>query len=49
MAKVETGFEGLPVLYFTELLTIALGESAEDMDVSRHHVDPRPVLKARGL
>jgi len=49
MAKAEQGFKGLPVLYFTQLLALALGESAEALDVSRHHTDPRPVLQARGL
>jgi len=49
MAKGELGFKPLPVLYFTQLLSLALGERAEDMDVSRHHTDPRPLLQARGL
>jgi heterodisulfide reductase subunit B len=49
MAKAEQGFKGLPVLYFTQLLAVALGESAETMDVTRNHTDPRPVLQARGL
>lgn len=49
MAKGEQGFRALPVLYFTQLLALALGESAEAMDVSRHHTDPRPLLQARGL
>jgi heterodisulfide reductase subunit B len=49
MARAEQGFKGLPVLYFTQLLALALGDSAEALDVSRHHADPRPVLQARGL
>jgi heterodisulfide reductase subunit B len=49
MAKAEQGFKGLPVLYFTQLLALALGDSAEAMDVSRNHTDPRPALQARGL
>lgn len=49
MAKGEQGFKGLPVLYFTQLLALCLGGSAQAMDVSRHHTDPRPVLRARGL
>jgi heterodisulfide reductase subunit B len=49
MAKTELGFKGLPVLYFTQLLAVALGEAAEAMDVSRNHIDPRPALQARGL
>ena len=49
MARAEQGFKGLPVLYFTQLLALALGDSAEALDVTRHHTDPRPVLAARGL
>lgn len=49
MAKGEQGFKGLPVLYFTQLLALALGDPAEAMDVSRNHTDPRPALQARGL
>jgi heterodisulfide reductase subunit B2 len=49
MTKTELGFKGLPVLYFTQLLALALGEPAEAMDVSRNHTDPRPALQARGL
>ncbi|NTU60409.1 MAG: disulfide reductase [Deltaproteobacteria bacterium] len=49
MARAEQGFKGLPVLYFTQLLALALGDSAEALDVSRHHADPRPALRARGL
>ncbi len=49
MAQAEQGFKGVPVLYFTQLLALALGGSLEDLDVSRHHADPRPVLAAKGL
>ncbi|MBI5441226.1 MAG: CoB--CoM heterodisulfide reductase iron-sulfur subunit B family protein, partial [Deltaproteobacteria bacterium] len=49
MAKAEQGFKPLPVLYFTQLLDIALGEDADAMDVSRHYADPRPLLTGRGL
>ncbi|GAB4285815.1 MAG: CoB--CoM heterodisulfide reductase iron-sulfur subunit B family protein [Deferrisomatales bacterium] len=45
MARGEMGFKGLPVLYFTELLDLALGGSLDDIDLSRHHTDPRPVLE----
>jgi len=49
MAEEGEAFIGMPVLYFTEILAIALGESAEKMDVSHHDQDPRPVLQAHGL
>ncbi|MHB8762984.1 MAG: CoB--CoM heterodisulfide reductase iron-sulfur subunit B family protein [Deferrisomatales bacterium] len=49
MVQAEQGFKGVPVLYFTQLLALALGGSLDDLDASRHHTDPRPVLAARGL
>ncbi len=49
MQKTDPMFQGLPVLYFTQLLGIALGEPVESMDVSKHHTDPRPVLRAHGV
>ena len=49
MAREDRGFQGLPVLYFTELLALALGGSPDEIDLSRHHTDPRPALAAHGL
>ncbi len=49
MARGEQGFKGLPVLYFTELLDVALGGDPDRIDPDKHHTDPRPVLQARGL
>jgi heterodisulfide reductase subunit B len=49
MAKAEQGFKGLPVLYFTELLDLALGTPAATLDLTKHHTDPRPILEARGI
>ncbi len=39
----------IPVLYFTQLLGLALGFSAKDMMLERHFADPRPLLRAKGL
>jgi heterodisulfide reductase subunit B len=39
---------GLPVLYFTQLIALAFGKE-EDCLFEKHHVDPRPLLKERGL
>ncbi len=39
----------LPVLYFTELIALALGHPDVDRWLSRHLVDPRPLLCAKGL
>jgi len=39
----------LPVLYFTELLGLALGHPEAAGWLSRHLVDPRPLLTGKGL
>jgi heterodisulfide reductase subunit B len=39
----------LPVFYFTELMGLALGHPKTLKWLSRHLVDPRPLLKNRGL
>lgn len=39
----------MPVLYFTQLLGLALGFSAEELLLDRHQVDPLPLLRAKGL
>jgi len=38
------GFQPIPVLYFTQLLGIALGLDSEGFELDKHYVDPRPVL-----
>ena len=39
----------MPVVYFTQLLGLALGLSARDMHLEKHITDPMPVLSRRGL
>lgn len=39
----------LPVLYFTELIGLALGHPEIETWLGRHFVDPRPLLQRRGL
>jgi heterodisulfide reductase subunit B len=41
--------EVVPVVYFTELIGVAIGSPEVDGWLSKHLIDPRPVLKARGL
>jgi heterodisulfide reductase subunit B len=38
------GFQPIPVLYFTQLLGIALGLDSEGFELDRHYVNPCPVL-----
>ena len=44
MGSQHAGFQPIPVLYFTQLLGIALGLDSESFELDRHYVDPRPVL-----
>jgi heterodisulfide reductase subunit B len=39
----------LPVLYFTELIGLALGHPDVKTWFSRHFVDPVPLLQRKGL
>lgn len=39
----------IPVVYFTELIGIALGNASVDSWLAKHLVDPRPALRAKGL
>jgi len=47
--KINSGFKGLPVLYFTQLLALALGLDASVCEFDEHFVDPRMVLLEKGL
>lgn len=42
-------FKHIPVLYFTQLLALAFGCSADVMHFNLHYVDPRPVLREKKL
>jgi len=43
------GFKPLPILYFTQLMALAFGTSEPDLGFGSHIVDPRPLLKNKGL
>jgi heterodisulfide reductase subunit B len=49
MTRRHPGFRPLPVLYFTQLMGLALGLPSDDWGWEKHHVDPRPLLASRGL
>ncbi len=49
MAKRVKGFKKIPIIYFTQLLGIALGIDEEHLDFSDNYVDPRPVLAGKKL
>lgn len=42
-------FKNIPILYFTQLLAIALGCKKKALRFDLHYIDPRPVLKNKGL
>lgn len=48
--SLDTGREyNLPIFYFTELMGLAFGEPSVKKWLSRHMVDPRPLLEQKGL
>jgi heterodisulfide reductase subunit B len=46
--KPGPGYEPVPIFYFTELMAIAYGLPIHKV-LGKHFVDPRPLLKGRGL
>jgi heterodisulfide reductase subunit B len=48
-ARKYSGFKKIPILYFTQLLAIALGCGEKDLRFDLHYVDPKPLLKEKGL
>jgi heterodisulfide reductase subunit B len=42
-------FKNIPILYFTQILAIALGCSEDALRFDLHYIDPKPVLKEKGL
>ena len=42
-------FESMPVLYFTQLMALALGLDENDCGFDQNVVDPRPLLKEKSL
>jgi len=47
--ELFSDFKKMPILYFTQLLGIALGCPEETLRFDLHDVDPKPVLKRKGL
>jgi len=44
LSKEHHGFKNTPIVYFTQLLGLALGLDESDLGFDIHHIDPRPVL-----
>jgi heterodisulfide reductase subunit B len=47
--KRFSGFTPIPVFYFTELLAIALNLDIELLELDKHYVDPKPLLRNKNL
>ncbi len=48
-AKLFPEFKSIPILYFTQILAMALGCPEKTLRFDLHYVDPKPVLKDKGL
>jgi len=42
-------FKNIPILYFTQIMAIALGCPEKALRLDLHFIDPKPVLKEKGL
>jgi heterodisulfide reductase subunit B len=49
LQKRYAGYQPVPVLYFSQLMGLALGLDASDYGWERHYIDPRPMLHDLGI
>ena len=42
-------FKNIPILYFTQLMGLALGCPTKNLRFDLHYIDPKPILKENGL
>lgn len=47
--EIYSDFSGIPILYFTQLMALALGMGKEVCRFDLHYVDPRPLLIEKGI
>ncbi len=48
-ARIYPEFKNIPILYFTQLMAIALGCQENDLRFDLHYINPKPILKEKGL
>ncbi len=48
-AKENPSYKVMPILYFTQILGLALGQDVDTLEFDRNSHDPRPFLKEKGL
>lgn len=49
VARMYPDFKHTPILYFTQVMAIALGCSESDLGLGLHYIDPKPALQMKGL
>jgi len=49
MTQAYAGFQKIPILYFTQLMGLAMGLDATGYEFEKHYVDPQPLLRNAGL
>ncbi len=42
-------FKNIPILYFTQVMALALGCPEKDLRLDLHYIDPKPILRKKGL
>ncbi len=47
--KKYPDFNHIPILYFTQIMALALGCPEKDLRFDLHYIDPRPLLKEKGV
>lgn len=47
--QIYADFKQIPILYFSQLMAIALGCPNESLRFDLHYIDPKPILKEKGL
>lgn len=47
--KSDPGFSSIPVVYFTQLLALALDLPPAELDFERNLIDPLPLLREKGI
>jgi heterodisulfide reductase subunit B len=47
--QIYPEFKNIPILYFTQLMAMAFGCSEDILQFNLHYIDPKPVLKKKGL
>ncbi|UCC38513.1 MAG: CoB--CoM heterodisulfide reductase iron-sulfur subunit B family protein [Candidatus Aminicenantes bacterium] len=47
--QIYPEFKNIPILYFTQIMAIALGCSEETLRFDLHFIDPKPILKEKRL